>query len=236
MTEEVPEPKAPRAALGVHQVRKSYRSGNEIREVLRDISFCAEAGEMVAVMGASGAGKSTLLHILGGLEAADSGRIEVNGVEITRAVGSALASARNQLIGFVFQFHHLLRDLTAAENVALPLFIARQPRRASLRRATEMLDEVGLSGFAARPVVELSGGEQQRVAIARSLITRPKLILADEPTGNLDAASGEKCAQLLVSLCRTRGTTVVIATHHAPLARLCDRILLLANGEVTSDQ
>ncbi|MEJ7618874.1 MAG: ABC transporter ATP-binding protein [Pyrinomonadaceae bacterium] len=206
MTKLTPEPGGQGSALlRVHGVHKSYRgAGGATVKVLRDISFSAKVGEVVAIVGASGAGKSTLLHVLGGLDAVDGGQVTVGDFEITSARGRPLARARNRIIGFVFQFHHLLRDLTAAENVALPLLINRCARRASLREAEELLNEVGLSGFAARRVTELSGGEQQRVALARALITRPQLVLADEPTGNLDAAIGEKCAQLLTSLCRTQ--------------------------------
>ncbi|MEJ7708569.1 MAG: ABC transporter ATP-binding protein [Pyrinomonadaceae bacterium] len=209
---------------------KTYRAPGRIVEVLRDVSFTVAAGEMIAIVGASGAGKSTLLHILGGLDAADGGRIEIAGFEITNATVFQLARIRNRQVGFVFQGHHLLLDLTAAENVALPLLVRRQSRKSSLKLAGELLLEVGLSGFEQHRVTELSGGEQQRIAIARALVTNPQLVLADEPTGNLDAQAGERCAKLLLSLCRQRGTGVVIATHNRQLASSCDRVLMLADG------
>ena len=187
---------------------------------------------MLAVMGASGAGKSTLLHTLGGLEAANDGIIRLDDFEVTRAGGSALARYRNEEVGFVFQFHHLLPDLTAAENVSLPLLISRARARDASRRALEALESVGLSERAEHPVNQLSGGEQQRVALARALIKRPRLVLADEPTGNLDAQAGERVSQILNSYCREHLSIVILATHNASLAEACDRTLLLEDGRV----
>jgi lipoprotein-releasing system ATP-binding protein len=204
--------------------------------VLRGISFNVEAGEMTAIMGASGAGKSTLLHILGGLEAADDGRIRLNDFEVTRAQGAGLARYRNEDVGFVFQSHHLLPDLTVAENVALPLTISRVAWSESRLRAVEALEAVGLNERATHPVGHLSGGEQQRVALARALIKRPRLMLADEPTGNLDAATGDVIGALLGSYCRTSPAIVVIATHNVRLAELCDRVLLLDDGRIMEKQ
>ena len=214
-------------------LRKAFRkpSGAPL-EVLRGVSFTVEAGEMVAVMGASGAGKSTLLNLVGGLEGADEGEIRLGESDIARAQRGELARLRNEQLGFVFQFHHLLPDLTAAENVALPLLINRTSRREALKRAVEMLERVGLIDRKDAQVGLLSGGEQQRVAIARAVIRGPRLILADEPTGNLDARASDETGALLASFCRADGTMVVIATHNERLARLCDRVLLLADGRL----
>jgi lipoprotein-releasing system ATP-binding protein len=221
--------------LSVSDVRKAFRTprGATI-EVLRGVSFAVEAGEMVAIMGASGAGKSTLLHLLGGLDVADGGEIELDGFDIARAGGRELVRLRRQEVGFVFQFHHLLSDLSAAENAAMPLLINRVARRDAMTRAAQMLSRVGLDErVAAARIGLLSGGEQQRVAIARALVTRPRLILADEPTGNLDARAGDETGALLASVCRAEATAVVLATHNARLARLCDRRLLLSDGRLT---
>lgn len=204
-------------------------------EVLRGVSFTVEAGEMVAIMGASGAGKSTLLHLLGGLDRVDEGEIRLGEFDLARAHRRELARLRNEQIGFVFQFHHLLPDLTAAENVAMPLLINRTPKRDALRRAVLMLERVGLLDRTDAQVGLLSGGEQQRVAIARAVIRGPRLILADEPTGNLDARASDETGALLASFCRTEGTMVVIATHNERLARLCDRVLLLAEGRLNEE-
>jgi lipoprotein-releasing system ATP-binding protein len=204
--------------------------------VLRGVSLTVDAGEMVAIMGASGAGKSTLLHLLGGLESADEGAIRLGDFEVTRTRGPRLAPFRNQEIGFVFQFHHLLPDLTAAENVSLPLLISRTARHESGLRAVEALEIVGLSERASHPVGHLSGGERQRVALARALITSPPLVLADEPTGNLDEAAGDEIGSLLSSYCRTKRAIVVIATHNSRLASICDRTLLLEDGRISEKQ
>jgi lipoprotein-releasing system ATP-binding protein len=224
-------------ALVVESLRKSFRAPDGARlEVLRGVSFNVEAGELVAVMGASGAGKSTLLHLLGGLEAADDGVIRLGDFEVTRTKGVRLAPFRNQEIGFVFQFHHLLPDLTAAENVALPMLINRAGWRESRLGAAEALEVVGLSERAAHPVGHLSGGERQRVALARALIKNPRLVLADEPTGNLDEAAADEIGVLLASYCRTRRAIVLIATHNARLASICDRTLLLEDGRISEKQ
>jgi lipoprotein-releasing system ATP-binding protein len=191
---------------------------------------------MTAIMGASGAGKSTLLHMLGGLEEVDGGLIRLGGFEVTRARGAGLARYRNEDVGFVFQFHHLLPDLTAAENVALPLTISRAAWGESRMRAVEALGVVGLNERASHRIGHLSGGEQQRVALARALIKKPRLVLADEPTGNLDAATGDEIGALLSAYCRASRAIVVIATHNARLAETCDRTLLLDDGRITEKQ
>ncbi|MCA1632558.1 MAG: ABC transporter ATP-binding protein [Acidobacteria bacterium] len=214
-------------------MRKSFRnpSGGTL-EVLRGVSFEARAGEMVALVGASGSGKTTLLHMLGGLEEADAGSARLDDFEILRAGRAELARFRGREVGFVFQFHHLLADLSAEENVALPLLVARRGWREARARAAEMLGAVGLAARAAHAAGELSGGEQQRVAIARALVTRPRLVLADEPTGNLDARTGAEVGALLADLSRASRACVLVATHNEELARTCDRRLLLREGIV----
>ena len=221
--------------LAVTDLRKSFYSPTGERiEVLRGASFSANAGEALAIMGASGAGKSTLLHLLGGLEAIDHGTIEAGSFPIDRARPLSLARFRNQHVGFVFQFHHLLADLTAAENVSMPLRINRVSRRESLRRAEEMLAEVGLDRRVSDSLVgHLSGGEQQRVAVCRALINRPTLVLADEPTGNLDTTTGDEIARSIVSYARDNRAIVILATHNHALAEMCDRTLLLNDGRLS---
>jgi lipoprotein-releasing system ATP-binding protein len=219
-------------ALSVADLRKSFHApGGETIEVLRGVSFSARLGEAVAITGASGVGKSTLLNLLGGLETTDHGRILLGGSSI-EADSPAMAHFRNRRIGFVFQFHHLLPDLTAAENVAMPLMIARCNRRAALTLAGEELTRVGLADRLAYPVGHLSGGEQQRVAVCRALITGPVLVLADEPTGNLDSSIAEEIGDILVSYAHKRSAIVILASHNERLARLCDRLLTLREGRL----
>jgi lipoprotein-releasing system ATP-binding protein len=214
--------------LRVTNLRKAFWSpAGEKIEVLREVSFSVAAGEIVAIMGASGAGKSTLLYLLGGLEAADGGTIQMQ-INNEQATNPSLI-LKGQ-IGFVFQFHYLLPDLTALENVALPLMIARRDADESRRRATRALEAIGLGERLSHRIGYLSGGEQQRVAVARALITKPKLVLADEPTGNLDESIADELAGLLVNYCRAERAAVIIATHNKRVARLCDRILLLNDG------
>ena len=220
--------------LSVTDLRKSFLSPTGERiEVLRSASFSASPGEAVAITGASGAGKSTLLHLLGGLEATDHGTIVAGQFAIDRAGPAALARFRNEHVGFVFQFHHLLPDLTAAENVSLPLRINRVSPHEAMGRAVQTLEEVGLDERIADSVVgHLSGGEQQRVAVCRALITRPALVLADEPTGNLDATTGAELARSIVSYARNSRALVIIATHNHALAEICDRTFVLSNGRL----
>jgi lipoprotein-releasing system ATP-binding protein len=219
--------------LKAEDLRKSFRdpAGGAL-EVLRGVSFCVKAGEMTAVVGESGSGKTTLLHLLGGLEAADAGSARLGRFEITGATHAELARWRGREVGFVFQSHHLLADLSAEENVALPLMVARVGMRETLARAREMLARVGLQARAAHAAGELSGGEQQRVAVARALVTRPRLVLADEPTGNLDARTAGEVGALLLSLCREARACVLLATHSERLARMCDRVLTLREGSL----
>jgi lipoprotein-releasing system ATP-binding protein len=220
-------------ALVVEGVRKTFRdpAGGAL-EVLRGASFTLLPGESAAVLGASGAGKTTLLHVLGGLEAADSGDARLGDFDILRAQGAGAARWRGREVGFVFQFHHLLADLSAEENVALPLLVARRGWRAARTAAREMLGAVGLAARLQHAAGELSGGEQQRVAVARALVTRPRLVLADEPTGNLDARTGDEVGALLLDLCRASRACALVATHNERLARLCDRRLRLRDGRI----
>jgi lipoprotein-releasing system ATP-binding protein len=200
--------------ISIVDLRKSFLAPNGERiEVLRGVTFAAKAGESIAITGASGSGKSTLLHLLGGLETPDHGSIAFDG-------------HRNE-IGFVFQFHYLLPDLSAVENVALPLLIARWKKKRAFERANELLRESGLSDRADHPISHLSGGEQQRVAVARALVTEPNLLLADEPTGNLDEKISEQIGQTLVDYARKHSAITIITTHSARLAEKCERILKL---------
>ena len=208
--------------ISVVDLRKSFIAPNGVRiEVLRGVNFSANASESIAITGASGSGKSTLLHLLGGLETPDHGTISI-----------PESNGHRQEIGFVFQFHYLLPDLSAVENVALPLLIARWKRDRAYERALSFLNETGLGERVQHPISHLSGGEQQRVAVARALITAPKLLLADEPTGNLDAAISDQIGQTLVSYARKNSAITVIATHNPSLAALCDRSLLLDAGRL----
>ena len=219
--------------LNVRDLRKSYESPNGDRiEVLRSISFSVLPGESLAIMGPSGTGKSTLLNLLGGLDNRDHGSISVGPFDLTAASFSSLTRFRNQQLGFIFQFHHLMLDLTAAENVSLPLMIRRTSRSEALSRAREMLESAGLRDRGDHLVSHLSGGEQQRVAVCRALVTSPSLVLADEPTGNLDAANSDIVARSLTGYAQKNGSVVVIATHNQKLAGLCERTLQLRDGRL----
>jgi lipoprotein-releasing system ATP-binding protein len=222
---------APDSRLIVDGLRKSYAApGGGRVGVLRGVSFAAESGELLAIVGASGAGKSTLLHLCGGLDAADEGSVRAFDFDVTRAASAQLTAWRARAVGFVFQFHHLLPALTTIENVAMPLLIARRDRGEAREAAARVLGEVGLADRANHLPGELSGGEQQRAAIARAVISNPQLVLADEPTGNLDARAGDAVGELLARIARSRGACVLVATHNERLARLCDRTLALADG------
>ena len=219
--------------LDVVDLRKSFLAPNGERlEVLRGVTFAAKHGEAIAITGPSGSGKSTLLHLLGGLDTVDHGTITFDGAEITKLSPRKLAALRRQKIGFVFQFHYLLPDLSAIENIALPLLIAREKREYAFSRAASLLDDAHLTDREDHPISHLSGGEQQRVALARALVTHPRLLLADEPTGNVDAAIGEELGKALVSYVRNNGAVAVMATHSASLASLCDRAFVLEGGRL----
>jgi lipoprotein-releasing system ATP-binding protein len=199
-------------------LRKSFAAPNGERiDVLRGLSFMIKAGECVAITGASGSGKSTLLHLLGGLEAPDHG---------------SLTAFRREQIGFVFQFHYLLPDLSARENVALPLLIRRNKNGSAFQRAAILLEQTGLAGRLDHPVSHLSGGEQQRVAVARALVAEPQLVLADEPTGNLDLSVGEEIGHTLIDYSRSHAAIVILATHSPALAQLCDYSLVIEDGRL----
>ena len=199
-------------------------------EVLKGVDFRASAGEVVAIMGASGAGKSTLLQILGTLLTPDAGSLVIDGTDVLSLRGSALAAFRNRRIGFVFQAHHLLPEFTALENVMIPALIGGTGTREARRQADDLLHLVGLGGRATHKPSELSGGEQQRVAIARALINSPAILFADEPTGNLDTRTKDEIHQLLLDVRKEKGQTVVVVTHDAGLAQLCDRTCFLEDG------
>lgn len=219
--------------LEVVDLRKSFVAPNGERlEVLRGVTFSAKHGEVIAITGPSGSGKSTLLHLLGGLDDADHGSVAFDGIEITNLNPRKLSTLRRTQIGFVFQFHYLLPDLSAIENVALPLLIAREKREYAYGRAASLLDDAHLQGREDHPISHLSGGEQQRVALARALVTHPRLLLADEPTGNVDAAIGEELGKALVSYVRNNGAVGVMATHSTNLASLCDRTFVLDGGRL----
>jgi lipoprotein-releasing system ATP-binding protein len=203
---------------------KSYRTATGELEVLHELDFRVEQGEMVAVVGASGVGKSTLLHVLGGLDAFDAGTVRIGDASVDQMDDTARVRFRNRQVGFVFQFHHLLPEFTAFENVEMPLRIAGLPAHERRTRAQALIERVGLTDRAHHRPGALSGGEQQRVAVARALVGRPSLLLADEPTGNLDEATASDLHQLLREMHREHGLTSVIVTHNSVLAALCDRI------------
>ena len=221
--------------LEVTGLRKSYDVRDESLVVLREINLSVELGEMVAVMGASGVGKSTLLHVIGGLDRSDGGRIAVGETEISDLADSDLVAFRNRHVGFVFQFHHLLPEFSALENVEMPVRIARLPIAEGSRRARELLKQVGLGARISHRPGMLSGGEQQRVAVARSLVMQPALLLADEPTGDLDEKTAESLNVLIHNMHRKHGLTSLIATHNPRLAESCDRVLRLEEGVLRAE-
>ena len=213
-------------------VDKSYVVGTTRLQVLRGLSLSVEKGEMVAVVGASGVGKSTLLHVLGGLDAIDAGLVRIGDADLAAMRPDDLTKFRNKHVGFVFQFHHLLPEFTALENAGMPLRIARRPAGEREGRARAMLARVGLAERLPHKPGMLSGGEQQRVAIARALVMEPALLLADEPTGDLDEHTAETLHELLREMHRERGLTSIIATHNPRLAAACDRVLRLEDGKL----
>jgi len=212
------------AFLEARGLSKTYRNAEVPVSVFENLTVSVRSGEMLAVVGPSGIGKSTLLHLLGGLDRPDRGKIVVADRELTTMTNDDLARWRNRSVGFVFQFHHLLPEFSAVENVAMPGWIGRVDREEALHRASSLLSELGLDSRARHFPNQLSGGEQQRVAIARALLTNPQVFLADEPTGNLDLETSERVFDLMRECHRKRGLTSVIVTHNPELASRCDRI------------
>jgi lipoprotein-releasing system ATP-binding protein len=220
--------------LEARGIVKRYAGGGNGLTVLRDLNLTVEAGEMLAIMGASGVGKSTLLHVLGGLDRANQGDVTVGGTNLTSLPDADVVAFRNRHVGFVFQFHHLLPEFSAVENVEMPMRIARIPVAEARPRAEELLNRVGLAERTTHRPGMLSGGEQQRVAVARALVMRPALLLADEPTGDLDEQTAESLHGLLREMHAAYGLTSVIATHNPRLAEACDRVLRLESGRLTN--
>ena len=208
-------------------IEKAFGSLN----VLKGIDFSAEKSEVVSIMGASGAGKSTLLQILGTLSTPDAGSLVIDGIDVLQLKGKSMAEFRNRKIGFVFQFHHLLPEFTALENVMIPAFIAGRPKAEAEAAAKALLTDLGLGERFTHKPSELSGGEQQRVAIARALINNPSVLFADEPSGNLDSKTKEELHRLFFSLRDKYGQTIIIVTHDPDLAKMCDRSLYMVDGQ-----
>ena len=218
--------------LVCRNISKTYNEGDAATPVLNDVSLSIKAGEHVAILGSSGSGKSTLLHILGGLDSPTNGVVEFNGKALNGLNSNALAKLRNDKMGFIYQFHHLLGEFSAQENVAMPLRIRGLSTKEANEKAGLLLDEVGLSHRKDHLPSAMSGGERQRVAIARALVTEPTVVLADEPTGNLDDSTGEQIYQLLKSLSQKKKTAFVVVTHDIALAKRMDRVLRIKDGEL----
>ena len=216
----------------VRQVERTYRLGKRSLNVLRGVDLEVARGDFLALRGASGAGKSTLLHLLGGLDVPDAGEISFAGKDLAQLSAAKLAAFRNFKVGFIFQAYHLLPELTALENVCLPARIARMSVGDAAKHASELLARVGLGERVEHRPYELSGGEQQRVAIARALINSPELLLADEPTGNLDSKTGGEIIELLKNLRAEKNTTLIIATHDARVAAHAERVIELVDGRI----
>ena len=224
------------ALLEARDLGKRFSEGRLSVEVLQEVNLAIPARQSVAITGASGSGKSTLLHLLGGLDLPSRGEVLINNQNISRLNEVERGALRNQYLGFVYQFHHLLPEFTALENVAMPLFIRRADKRQALAEAAELLDKVGLAKRLAHKPGELSGGERQRAAIARALVTRPKCVLADEPTGNLDQKTADQVFDLILELNQSLGASLVMVTHNLELSRRVDRVMELKNGSLLDGQ
>ncbi len=218
--------------LECRNVSRRFREGSSVLEVLSGADLVVQPAERVAIIGTSGSGKTTLLQIMGGLDDPDDGEVLVDGQSMHGSNELSKGELRNRYIGFVYQFHHLLPEFTAAENVAMPLLIRRETKAVALDKAGKLLDRVGLGERLTHKPGELSGGERQRAAVARALITRPQLVLADEPTGNLDAGNGEHVLNLMLELNQELRTSLVIVTHDHSIAHRMDRVLVLENGKL----
>ena len=220
------------ALLKARDLGKRFSEGRLSVEVLQEVNLAIPARQSVAITGASGSGKSTLLHLLGGLDLPSRGEVLINNQNISRLNEVERGALRNQYLGFVYQFHHLLPEFTALENVAMPLLIRRADKRQALAEAAELLDKVGLAERLAHKPGELSGGERQRAAIARALVTRPKCVLVDEPTGNLDQKTADQVFDLILELNQSLGASLVMVTHNLELSRRVDRVMELKNGSL----
>jgi lipoprotein-releasing system ATP-binding protein len=218
------------ASIRARGLRKSYRDGGRVVTVLRHVDLEIEAGALAAIVGPSGSGKTTLLYLLGALDSPDEGTVEIGGTDLASLDGARLARFRSKTLGFIFQFHQLLPDFTALENVMMPSRIAGRTAREAQDRAWSLLGEVGLEDRATHYPNQLSGGEQQRVAICRALALEPPLLLADEPTGNLDPATGRRVLDLLIELQTRRGMTAVLVTHNPEVANRCVKVWRLEDG------
>jgi len=221
--------------LQCNDLCKRYQEGSVQTDVLRNVSFSIEPGEMMAIVGSSGSGKSTLMHLLGGLDSPTSGEVVFDGKSLNSLSSSAKAELRNRELGFIYQFHHLLPDFTALENVAMPLLIGKVNKAEAQEKARAMLSAVGLEKRAAHRPSELSGGERQRVAIARALVNNPRLVLADEPTGNLDARNADAIFDLLGELNVRQGTAFLVVTHDLHLAKRLKRQMEMRDGQLSGE-
>ena len=216
-------------------IARAFTEGDSRLQVLQGLDLAVAAGERIAIVGSSGSGKTTLLQVLGGLDAPDAGTVQVEGEDIHALDERARCSLRNRTLGFVYQFHHLLPEFSALENVAMPLLVRRTPAVEAAARARELLARVGLSQRLSHRPHQLSGGERQRAAVARALVTEPRLVLADEPTGNLDGVNAAQVFELMLELNRERGTSLVVVTHDRRLAARMERILVLGDGKLVEE-